>query len=87
MSYKTFTHAVAITPNDGSDLAYKPLAIYIGQTGDVKVDMQGPWDTVTQTHTTNAVTFKAVPAGTVLFIRPTKIYSTGTTAAFILALN
>lgn len=69
--------AVAVTPADGSDLSLAPTrGLYIGVSGDVKVDMLGG-DT--------AITFKAAPVG-VLPIRVKRVYSTGTTATNILAL-
>lgn len=52
-------------------------ALYIGVTGDVSL--------VGQDQATAAV-FKAVPAGTVLFVSPYQIKATGTTATNILAL-
>ena len=69
--------ASSITPADGADLPDGPtIAIYVGGTGDLKVDMLGG----------TAVTFKAVPVGTVLNIRATRVYATGTTATLLLAL-
>lgn len=51
-------------------------ALYIGVTGDVKVDME---------QTGSGITFKAVPVG-LLPIRVKKVYKTGTTATNILSL-
>ena len=69
--------AVAVTPSDSADLAKAPTrALYIGVTGDVKVDMM---------NGETAVLFKAVPVGP-LYIRAVRVYSTGTTATNILAL-
>lgn len=52
-----------------------PRGVYVGVTGDVKVDMEGA----------GTVTFKAAPVG-ILPIQVTKIYKTGTTATDLLAL-
>lgn len=69
--------AVAVTPADGSDLARLPTrSLYIGVTGDVKVDMM---------NGDLGITFKAVPVG-VIPVRVTRVYATGTTATNILAL-
>lgn len=69
--------AVAVTPADGSDLALTGTrALYIGVTGDVKVDTLGG-DT--------GIVFKAVPVG-VLYVAVKRVYSTGTTATNIVAL-
>lgn len=67
--------------SDTVDLTIQPYAIYVGGAGDIKVDMvsqhQGSVD---------AVTFKAVPVGTILPIRPKRLYSTGTTATLLIGL-
>lgn len=56
----------------------KPIeALYVGVTGDVAL--------VGQDQAAAAV-FKAVPAGTVLWVSPYKVMATGTTATNILAL-
>jgi len=69
-------YAVAVTPNDGADLADTSRALYIGGGGDVKVDMLG----------SGTVTFVGVAAGTVLPLRADRVYATGTTATSIVAL-
>lgn len=68
-------NAVAITPAD-SDLAFNTAAIFIGGAGDIKVDMAGDGDAVVFT----------VPAGALLPIQATRIYTTDTTATNIVAL-
>ncbi len=68
--------ADAVTPDDATDLATTARSLYIGGTGDVKVDMA---DGTTET-------FAVVPAGTVLPIAVKRVYATGTTATSILAL-
>ena len=68
--------AVSITPHDTNDLAIVSRGIYIGGSGDLKVDML---DGAT-------VTFVGLTAGIVHPIRVTRIYDTGTTAISILAV-
>jgi hypothetical protein len=73
-----FVKAAAITPNDSTDLPTKPcLAIYVGGAGAVKAILADD---------TEAVTFVAVPVGTVLHVRATRVLSTGTTATNLVAL-
>ncbi|MGA0398230.1 MAG: spike base protein, RCAP_Rcc01079 family [Ilumatobacteraceae bacterium] len=69
-------HAVAVTPNDSTDLTDTSRALYVGAAGDVKVDMYG----------SGTVTFVGVTAGSVLPVRVDRVYSTGTTATSIVAL-
>lgn len=75
MSDRSYREAVAITPHDTDDIQ-QTVAIYVGGIGNLKVDMKGG----------NAVTFQAVPVGTVLEIRATRVYATGTTATNLLGL-
>jgi hypothetical protein len=70
-------NAAAVTPSDGSDLANFSRALFVGGAGAVKVDMVGG---------TTAVTLTGVVAGTVLPMRVSRVYSTGTTATNIVAL-
>jgi hypothetical protein len=76
--------AVAITPGDsGSGAANGEVypacrALYVGSTGDIKVDMA---------ETGTAVIFVGVPAGTLLPISVTRIYDADTTASSILAIS
>lgn len=67
--------AAEVTFNDSS-LIDPTRAIYVGSTGNVKVDFVDG----------STVTFSSVSAGTLLPIRVNKIYSTGTTATDIIAL-
>ena len=66
----------SVTPADGSDLAHVSRALYIGGTGDVKID----------TISGDTVTFTGVLAGSFLPIRVARVYSTGTTATNILSV-
>ena len=68
--------AAAVTPSD-STLIGPTRALYVGGAGDVTVDMQ---------TTGSAVLFKAVPIGTVLWVRAKRVRATGTAATNIVAL-
>jgi hypothetical protein len=67
--------AAAVTPNNSVDLTEVTRALYIGGAGDVKVDIGA-----------TAITFVGVAAGSLLPIRVTRVYATGTTASSIVAL-
>lgn len=66
---------IVVAPSDATDLPIRPRAIYVGGTGDIVVTMGG-----------TDLTFKAVPVGAWLWISPTRIKNTGTTATLMLAL-
>lgn len=68
--------AAAAGGDDNNDLAAVSRAIYVGGAGDVTVVMQGG----------GTITFKAVPVGTLLRVRATRIKSTLTTASNLVAL-
>jgi hypothetical protein len=69
--------AVAVTPNDSTDLARTPThAVFVGGAGTLKVDMAGG----------TTVTFSGITANTLLPISVTRVYATGTSATLILAL-
>lgn len=70
-------HAAAVTPSDSTDLASATRGLYVGTGGDVKVNTSGG---------ETGIVFTAVPGGTVLPIRVTRVLSTGTTASNIVAL-
>ena len=72
-----FTNAVVVSPSDSADLAAVTRAVYVGTTGNMKVTMQD----------SGTVLFTGIPAGTVLPIRVTRIWSTTTTASTIIALS
>ena len=69
------SHAVAVTPNDGADLAITARALYVGTAGDLKVTLKG--DSL-------PVVLAAVPAGWHP-VRAARVWATGTTAANIVA--
>lgn len=66
--------AAAVVPNDSTDLPTRPRAIYVGGTGAITATMGG-----------TDVVFSAIPAGTWLWISPTRI-KTASTATLMLAL-
>lgn len=70
-------NAMAITPNDSTDLTHVTRGIYVGVTGNVKVDMFG---------TGTAITFVGLAAGVIHPIRATRVYSTDTTATSIVGV-
>jgi hypothetical protein len=71
-----FSDAFAVTTSDTVDLKRGVIGLYVGGTGDVKID----------TWNTSGVVFKAVPVGTVLHVPVKRVYATGTTATNIVAL-
>ncbi|CAH1205630.1 hypothetical protein PAECIP111893_02382 [Paenibacillus plantiphilus] len=79
----TFTNssardAVAITPNDGADLAkYPTKGIYVGVAGDIRVDL---------IDGTAPVTFKDVSKGSIFPVAVKRVYATGTTATDIVGV-
>lgn len=75
------THAVAVTPDDNSDLGNVTRAIYVGDVSggtDLTVVMFG--DGVT-------VQFTGLVAGTIIPIRVSRVKATGTTVSGIVALR
>ena len=63
-------NGAAITPSDDTDLATFTRGLYVGVSGDVKVDLVS----------SGTVTFTAMAGGTVHSIRCKRVYSTGTDA-------
>lgn len=68
--------AITVTPSDGSDLPHISRALYIGQGGDVTVEMADG----------DITTFEGVPGGTILPLRIKQVRSTATTATGIISL-
>ena len=65
-----------VTPDDDTDLAVIPRALYVGTGGDLAIrDMAG-----------NVEVRKNVPAGTEISFRAVRVMATGTTASDILAI-
>ncbi len=67
--------AFAITPNDSTDIK-TTRAIYVGGSGNLKVDMAYG----------TTVTFNNLTAGTILPVQVTRVYSTGTTATLLVGM-
>jgi hypothetical protein len=78
-----FREAVAVTPHDANDLDRNAQSLYVGGLGNVSVHMVRQDDP----DLPIAVTFLAVPAGTVLPISVSRVLATGTTASNIIALR
>lgn len=73
-------NAVAVTPNDSTDLTFVTRGLFVGGGGNLVVIMADqPVDATT-------VTFTGVPAGTILPIAVRRVRSTSTTATNIVAL-
>lgn len=70
----SYTDAFAVTPDDDTDLATLPQALWVGGAGNLTVTMPS-----------GDVTFTAVAAGTELKIRPIRVKES-TTATLIVAL-
>lgn len=71
------THAIAIVPNDTVPISVVTRAVYVGQTGDVSVEMQSG----------QIVTYENVQGGTILAIRALKVRQTGSTATGLIAMS
>lgn len=69
--------ATAIVPSDSLPLAHTTRAIYVGQSGDLRVRMASD----------EVVTFVAVPAGVVYPFRLMQVMATGTTAGGLVGLR
>jgi hypothetical protein len=69
-------HGYAITPDNNTDLAYTTRAIWVGGAGAVKVTLFGG----------DTVTLSGVAAGTLLPLRVTRVFSTGTDATLMVGL-
>ena len=67
--------AAAITTSDSGTIP-TTRGVYVGGTGDVKVDMADR----------GTVTFVGVAAGTLLPLQVTRVYATGTTATNLVAV-
>lgn len=68
---------IAVTPDDGVELAKVTKALYIGTAGNVSIRAADD---------ASSVTFVGVPAGTILPVRARQVYNSGTTAGSIVAL-
>lgn len=66
-----------VTTSDVTDLLRGSRALYVGGNGDVRVLLE---------RDSAPITFVGVVAGSVLPIRARRVYTTGTTASYIVAL-
>jgi len=71
------TNAQPVTPSDTNTLPQVSRAVYVGQTGDVSVEMLSG----------QIVLFQNVQGGSILALRALKIRQTGTTAVGIVSLS
>lgn len=71
--------AAAITPNNSTDLTGVTRGLYVGVSGDVKVDLY-------DNETVTTVTFVDLAAGVIHPIRARRVYATGTSATSILGI-
>lgn len=67
--------AVAVTPNDGTDLTTTSRALYVGTSGDLQLTLAGG----------NTVLLRNVPTG-MLPLRVARVLASGTTATDIVAV-
>jgi len=70
--------AFAITPDNSNDLDFFTRGIYVGSGGEIRV---APF------RGDAPVTFVGVPSGTVLPVRVTRVYATGTDASDLVGLD
>lgn len=71
-----FHNAVAVTPNDATDLPDMARGLYVGTGGDVVLIPKGG---------SASVTLKNVPQGSYVLFAVKRVLSTGTTASNIVA--
>lgn len=72
-----YAHAAAVSPSDSNDLATVSSALFVGSGGAITINMFGG---------ESSVTFAAVPSGTTIQVRATRVLSGGTSASSIVAL-
>lgn len=63
--------AIAVTPDDNTDLVPSARGLYVGGTGNVAV----------MTIAGTSITFVAVPAGSILPVRCKRVLATGTSGS------
>lgn len=71
--------ALAVTPNDASDLSQPCRSLYVGTGGNITITLAA--DTGGGT-----ILFANVPSGSILPVFVSRVWSTGTTASNIVAL-
>jgi hypothetical protein len=67
----------AVAPSDTIPLTEIPKALYIGSQGDLALRL---------VNSSQSVVFRNLQEGTVLSVRPSLVFATGTTAANIVGL-
>lgn len=70
------SRAVAITPDDDTDLDFVTRGIYVAAEGDIRVDTLGG----------DTAVFTSFPGQSILIGQYTRVYDTGTTATGLVAL-
>ena len=70
------TNAIELVPDDLNPLDMVTRALYVGQTGDISVEMKSG----------QIVGFQNVQGGSILAIRTLKVRATGTTATGLIAM-
>lgn len=74
MYFTSFSSGKVVTPSDATLLSFK--ALYVGGTGAITlIDETGA-----------SVLFSAIPVGSYIWCKGTKVMATGTTATLIVAL-
>ena len=68
--------AVAIAPENSADLAFATRALYVGTGGDVRLRMLGGAE----------ITLANLASGSLIPIRATRVFATGTTATGLIGL-
>lgn len=63
--------------NDTADLSKVPRAVYVGADGNIKMQLK---------RSAAPRTWTGVKAGTVLAVRPVRVWSTGTTATGLIGI-
>jgi hypothetical protein len=84
------TEANVILPTDviKANSSLKGVCLYVGTAGDVAVIMQGKFGTEGQAPVIlQAITFKNVPAGSILPVIVDYVVATGTTASNLITLK
>lgn len=69
--------AMAITPHNANDLGFVTRGIYVGEAGDIAVEMLSG----------DVVTLRNAAAGMIYSVRAQKVLATGTTAGDLVALR
>ena len=70
------TRAVSITPSDVNDLSYISKRLWIGHGGNLRVTLAGD---------DSPVTYRAVPSGSYLAVRASRVGASGTSATDLIA--